>query len=126
MQLISERLVLRPVSVQDRDMLMRIYGDPATNTFNPAGPLANLDEAQPGFSCYLKKCESSAFFYQDVFQWDSLKMSLFLLCVREPATHPRLIKLTNDDRRFLPLVRRLNILERDSVMGKLLLQRSTP
>ncbi|WP_313570985.1 GNAT family N-acetyltransferase [Pantoea piersonii] len=46
MQLISERLVLRPVSVQDRDMLMRIYGDPATNTFNPAGPLANLDEAQ--------------------------------------------------------------------------------
>lgn len=81
---------------------------------------------QPGFSCYLKKCESSAFFYQDVFQWDSLKMSLFLLCVREPATHPRLIKLTNDDRRFLPLVRRLNILERDSVMGKLLLQRSAP
>ncbi|WP_311790376.1 GNAT family N-acetyltransferase, partial [Pantoea sp. UBA5923] len=46
MPLISERLILRPVSVQDRDTLMRIYGDPATNTFNPAGPLANLDEAQ--------------------------------------------------------------------------------
>jgi len=80
---------------------------------------------QPGFSCYLKRCESSAFFYQDAFRWDSLKMSLFLLCSREPATHPRLIKLTNDDRRFLPLVRRLNILERDSVMGKLLLENRT-
>ena len=81
---------------------------------------------QPGFSCYLKKCESSAFFYQDVFQWDSLKMSLFLLCAREPATHPKLIKLTNDDRRFLPLARRLNILERDSVMGKLLTPQRAP
>ncbi len=79
---------------------------------------------QPGFSCYLKKCESSAFFYQDAFRWDSLKMSLFLLCSREPATHTKLIKLTNDDRRFLPLVRRLNILQRDSVMGKLLLENS--
>lgn len=78
---------------------------------------------QPGFSCYLKKCESSAFFYQDAFRWDSLKMSLFLLCTREPDTHPKLIKLTNDDRRFLPLARRLNILERDSVMGKLLLEK---
>lgn len=46
MQLISERLVIRPVVAQDREMLMRIYGDPATNTFNPAGPLENLDEAQ--------------------------------------------------------------------------------
>lgn len=79
---------------------------------------------QPGFSCYLKKCESSAFFYQDAFRWDSLKMSLFLLCAREPVTHPRLIKLTNDDRRFLPLARRLNILKHDSVMGKLLAQQS--
>jgi len=46
MQLISERLLMRPVVAQDREMLMRIYGDPATNTFNPAGPLESLDEAQ--------------------------------------------------------------------------------
>jgi len=46
MQLISERLAMRPVVAQDRETLMRIYGDPATNSFNPAGPLANLDEAQ--------------------------------------------------------------------------------
>lgn len=34
----SQRLLLRPVTEQDTDALFRIYGDPATNTFNPAGP----------------------------------------------------------------------------------------
>ncbi|HGY3899768.1 TPA: GNAT family N-acetyltransferase, partial [Klebsiella aerogenes] len=38
MQLQSTRLYLRPVTKFDLDDLFRIYGDPATNTFNPAGP----------------------------------------------------------------------------------------
>lgn len=46
MELVTERLVLRPVIGQDREALFRIYGDPATNTFNPAGPLIDLDETQ--------------------------------------------------------------------------------
>lgn len=46
MQLLTERLVMRPVAAQDRDPLFRIYGDPATNTFNPIGPLTSLAETQ--------------------------------------------------------------------------------
>jgi len=46
MQLASERLVMRPIALQDRDALFRIYGDPATNTFNPVGPLTSLAETK--------------------------------------------------------------------------------
>lgn len=38
MQLASPRLLLRSVKNQDLADLFRIYGDPATNQFNPAGP----------------------------------------------------------------------------------------
>ncbi|WP_024554694.1 GNAT family N-acetyltransferase [Franconibacter helveticus 513] len=34
----SQRLLFRPVTEADTDALFRIYGDPATNAFNPAGP----------------------------------------------------------------------------------------
>lgn len=34
----THRLRLRPVMAEDVVDLYRIYGDPATNTFNPAGP----------------------------------------------------------------------------------------
>lgn len=46
MQITTERLALRPVEAQDIDSLYRIYGDPATNAFNPVGPLRNRDEAR--------------------------------------------------------------------------------
>ena len=42
MHLQSEHLTLRPATADDLDDLYRIYGDPATNTFNPAGPHADL------------------------------------------------------------------------------------
>lgn len=42
MYLQSEHLSLRPATADDLDDLYRIYGDPATNTFNPAGPHADL------------------------------------------------------------------------------------
>lgn len=71
---------------------------------------------------YLKKCERSAFFYQDAFKWNCLKMSLFLLCFQQPTTHPALIKLTNSDRQFLPLARKLKILKHESLLGRLMLE----
>jgi RimJ/RimL family protein N-acetyltransferase len=40
--LFSERLIIRPVRAEDASCLFRIYGDPATNTFNPAGPYPDL------------------------------------------------------------------------------------
>lgn len=46
MRLSTERLLLRPVTLADTDDLFRIYGDPATQTFNPAGPMPDIAEAR--------------------------------------------------------------------------------
>ncbi|MDI6978449.1 GNAT family N-acetyltransferase [Serratia sp. Se-RSBMAAmG] len=46
MMLKTERLLLRPVNREDLDDLFRIYGDPATNTFNPAGPYPDISYAR--------------------------------------------------------------------------------
>ncbi|GEC68743.1 GNAT family acetyltransferase [Raoultella terrigena] len=46
MQLETRRLCLRPVVASDVADLFRIYGDPATNQFNPAGPYPDIQHAQ--------------------------------------------------------------------------------
>lgn len=46
MRVQTKRLYLRPVITSDVDDLFKIYGDPATNTFNPAGPYPDIDYAQ--------------------------------------------------------------------------------
>ena len=46
MHLQTERLILRPVAATDLDALYRIYGDPATNTFNPAGPHPDIEHSR--------------------------------------------------------------------------------
>ena len=46
MHLKTERLHLRPVREQDLEDLFRIYGDPTTNTFNPAGPYPDICHAK--------------------------------------------------------------------------------
>ncbi|MFV0262923.1 MAG: GNAT family N-acetyltransferase [Kluyvera sp.] len=46
MHLQTERLSLRPAAASDLDALYRIYGDPATNTFNPAGPHPNIEHSR--------------------------------------------------------------------------------
>jgi len=46
MERASERLLLRPPTVDDLERLFAIYGDAATNTFNPAGPLPDIGRAQ--------------------------------------------------------------------------------
>lgn len=42
----TDRLLLRQVEFNDLDAVFAIYGDPATNTFNPFGPLRNRAAAE--------------------------------------------------------------------------------
>jgi len=42
----TSRLILRPPTAEDLTRLFEIYGDPATNQFNPAGPLADIRQAE--------------------------------------------------------------------------------
>ncbi|MBK5418082.1 GNAT family N-acetyltransferase [Pseudomonas sp. TH31] len=42
----TARLILRPPNAEDLTRLFDIYGDPATNQFNPAGPLADTRQAE--------------------------------------------------------------------------------
>ena len=42
----SERLILRKPGAQDVDALFDIFGDPGTNTFNPAGPYRKRADAE--------------------------------------------------------------------------------
>ena len=46
MQRTTSRLVLRPPRAEDLASLFAIYGDPATNQFNPAGPLTRIEQAE--------------------------------------------------------------------------------
>lgn len=54
MQLTSERLLLRPIKNTDIDDLFRIYGDPATNNFNPAGPYPDKQYAESVLTRWLE------------------------------------------------------------------------
>ncbi|MEN5015765.1 GNAT family N-acetyltransferase [Erwinia sp. Eh17-17] len=55
------RLYLRPVNALDADDLFRIYGDPATNTFNPAGPYPDIDHARNVLARWLSHWETYGF-----------------------------------------------------------------
>ncbi|MDY7533561.1 GNAT family N-acetyltransferase [Pseudomonas sp. Bout1] len=50
----TQRLVLRPPTVNDAASVFAIYGDPETNRYNPAGPLANLPQAKAALARWLK------------------------------------------------------------------------
>ncbi|MGK3125908.1 GNAT family N-acetyltransferase [Candidatus Pantoea formicae] len=61
MPIITSRLHLRPVIISDGNDLFRIYGDPATNTFNPAGPYPDKDYARDVLARWLKHWEDYSF-----------------------------------------------------------------
>lgn len=46
MQRTTSRLLLRPPRAEDLASLFAIYGDPATNRFNPSGPLTGIEQAE--------------------------------------------------------------------------------
>ncbi|HDX4047948.1 TPA: GNAT family N-acetyltransferase [Enterobacter soli] len=56
-----KRLCLRPVVASDADALFRIYGDPATNTFNPSGPYPDLHHAETVLERWIRHREQHGF-----------------------------------------------------------------
>ena len=61
MHLQSERLILRPAAATDIDALFRIYGDPVTNMFNPAGPHANISHSRRVLGGWLEHLQQYGF-----------------------------------------------------------------
>ncbi len=61
MQPDAMRLFIRPVTPADVDDLFRIYGDPATNTFNPAGPHPDIHHSWDVLSRAISHWESHGF-----------------------------------------------------------------
>ncbi|MFW0699855.1 GNAT family N-acetyltransferase [Pantoea sp. R13S299] len=55
------RLFVRPITPSDADDLFRIYGDPATNTFNPAGPHQDIHHSRDVLSRAIHHWESHGF-----------------------------------------------------------------
>lgn len=55
------RLLVRPVTPSDADDLFRIYGDPATNTFNPAGPHPDIHHSRAVLSHSISHWKSHGF-----------------------------------------------------------------
>jgi len=61
MQTPSPRLTIRPVSLFDVDDLFRIYGDPATHTFNPTGVYPDIAHARTVIERWLAHWQTHAF-----------------------------------------------------------------
>lgn len=61
MQPDTMRLFVRPITPSDADDLFRIYGDPATNTFNPAGPHQDIHHSRDVLSRAIHHWESHGF-----------------------------------------------------------------
>ncbi|MGA8136753.1 MAG: GNAT family N-acetyltransferase [Pseudomonas gingeri] len=61
MQRITSRLVLRSPKAEDLARLFAIYGDPATNQFNPAGPLSNSHQATSLLEDWLNDWETKGY-----------------------------------------------------------------
>lgn len=57
----TERLLLRPVRPEDEADLFRIYGDPATHTFNPAGPMRDRQQAHSELRNWLQGWQDDSF-----------------------------------------------------------------
>lgn len=61
MRLETTRLRLRPVKASDVADLFKIYGDPATNTFNPAGPYPDIDHAKKVLDRWIDHWKNNGF-----------------------------------------------------------------
>ena len=57
----TSRLILRPPRLDDLASLFAIYGDPATNQFNPSGPLADIHKAQPPLDTWLRHWQEKGY-----------------------------------------------------------------
>lgn len=73
------------------------------------------------YNLYLKKCEDSAFFYQNHFGWKPLKMHNLLINydINELDTMPPLIKLVSGDRKLLPILINKKYFKKNSIIANL-------
>jgi RimJ/RimL family protein N-acetyltransferase len=58
---VSERLLMRPPTATDFERYYAIYSDPATQRFNPAGPLTNREQALQIFTERAGRWQSHGF-----------------------------------------------------------------
>ncbi|RON57648.1 GNAT family N-acetyltransferase [Pseudomonas frederiksbergensis] len=70
----TARLSLRPPTAEDLARLFAIYGDPATNQFNPAGPLSDLQQAETLLQGWLR-------------HWDENGYGQWAIATREAPEH---------------------------------------
>lgn len=61
MQRTTERLILRVPTADDLGSLFAIYSDPATNQFNPSGPLTRIEQAQSVLDGWLAHWQSTGY-----------------------------------------------------------------
>jgi len=57
-RLLTARLLLRRPTANDTDGYFAIYGDPKTNTFNPAGPLTDRVQAEARMASILDRWQT--------------------------------------------------------------------
>jgi len=57
----TARLILRPPTAGDVAGVFAIYGDPETNLYNPAGPLADIYQARTALERWLKHWDEHGF-----------------------------------------------------------------
>ncbi|QQE77074.1 GNAT family N-acetyltransferase [Alicyclobacillus sp. SO9] len=63
----TERLFLRKPENQDVTDILRIHGNPATNRYNPHGPMTNNDEAAERLNDWQKSWANDGFGYWSIF-----------------------------------------------------------
>ncbi len=68
---------------------------------------------------YTKRCEASAFLYQESVLWNADKLARLLCFKQAPEQLPPLIKLTNDNRRAIEQVIKFNLVNKNSIIGLL-------
>lgn len=73
-----------------------------------------------GFHLHLKRCEDSALRVQEHFRWKSKKITYTLCYLTAPRKVLPLIKLTAGNRKLLKDFRRLGLLRKQSVLGKII------
>lgn len=57
----APRIAIRKPATTDIETLFRIYGDPRTNTFNPAGPLKSIADAEATLARWLSHWRENGF-----------------------------------------------------------------
>ncbi|MFM2476969.1 GNAT family N-acetyltransferase [Celerinatantimonas sp. MCCC 1A17872] len=61
MNLITKRLILRKPNINDLCDFYRIYADPATNVFNPKGPIADINIAHDTLQQWINQWEQQGY-----------------------------------------------------------------